>query len=68
VARDVKLAREPPGGGSGARPAKSQTSAVIVANAASIVNECRASFEAAIAITRTRIRRAVQVIALGVAA
>jgi hypothetical protein len=66
--RDVRLARGPPGGGSGAWPARNQTRATIVAIAASTLSECRTSFEAAIAIARIRTRTGVQVIPPGVAA
>jgi len=65
--RDVKLAREPPRGGSGARPARTQTRATIVAIAASTASEWRTNLEAAIAITKTKIR-AVEVMPLGIAA
>jgi hypothetical protein len=62
--RDVKLARGLPRGGSETRPDKTQTSATIVAIAASTASERRTNFEAAIAITNSKIR-AVQVMPLG---
>src|SRR5690349_14431252 len=61
--RDVKLARGLPRGGSETRPDKTQTSATIVAIAASTASEWRTNFEAAIAITNSKIR-AVQVMPL----
>ena len=66
VGREVKLARGPLEAGSGAWPAKTQSSTTIVAIAASTVNERRASFVAAIAITKTKIRT-VQVISPSIA-